>query len=106
MPGASLVADLRGILRKGQDIIVALSGRASRQLEMANELAATKKANGRLEVEVARLKEAAEGDKKALLAVKEKVEAVHVERAKAEGKLKAVEKEAGALMSTLTHRER
>lgn len=64
---------------------------------MGKELAATKEWNSQLKMEVAWLKEAAAGDKKALAKVQKKHEAT-------EGRLKTAELKRGALSSTLAWR--
>lgn len=95
----SLAVELQDALRKGQDIIVVLSSRASRLVEMVKELTSSKEANARLELEVKRLKEAAAGDKKMLSVTRKKLEAT-------EEKLKTMELESGSLSSTLMRRDR
>lgn len=65
---------------------------------MAKELAATKEANA-LEMEVARLKEAAAGDEKALAKARKRIKA-------AEENLKTTKFDRGVLSSTLARRDR
>lgn len=76
-----------------------LFGRASRLAKMTKELAAAKKANARLELEVKRLKEVVAGDKKTFAATRKRLKAA------VEG-LKTTKLERGSLSSTLTRRER
>lgn len=100
-----MVVELQTALCRGQDVITVLSSRASRQLEAAEELAATKEANARLEAKVARLKEALASDKKALVEARKSVRVARAKRALAEEKLESAKLERGTLVSTLARRD-
>lgn len=62
----SLVAELQAALRKTQDIVTVLSGRAPRLSKMTREFVAAKEANTHVELHVRQLKEADAGNKEAL----------------------------------------
>lgn len=72
------IAKLRGMFHQCQDLTAALSGHLSRHAEVAAELVAAKGDNTQLLAEVTQLKEVAEGDKRALVCMKEAVETSHL----------------------------
>lgn len=82
-----------------------LSNHLSRHVEVAAELTSMKEANVRLLYELAQMKEAAKGDRKALVATKEVVETSCLAQRRIEKKLKALKKEANDLSATLKRHE-